>query len=175
MCLYMYPPIVVRQLLGKNVTAATNTHSTIQELLDASGSMRSVSFQMKVGDSYFQNCLFFLQYIVQCYGSLTTSDHQLYNVTPLKKPFGLLIRLLQSQSHVTPITHSYSLRCVTFTQLTIIHVRNYSHLSHSYTFTLADFSAINYFHRLYIFTLRNSRRDLTPRIHLLRLLLKTAT
>jgi hypothetical protein len=46
-----------------------------------------------------------------------------------------------------------------------------------YTLTLADFSAITFtdYHRLYIFTLRNSRRDLAPRSHLLRLLLKTAT
>jgi hypothetical protein len=45
-CLYVYPPIVVRQRLGKNppifarlggnVTAVRNTHATIEELLDAS-------------------------------------------------------------------------------------------------------------------------------------------
>jgi hypothetical protein len=29
-CLYVYPPIAARQRLGKNVTAATNTHATIQ-------------------------------------------------------------------------------------------------------------------------------------------------
>jgi hypothetical protein len=33
-CIYI-PPIVVRQRLGKNVTAATNTHATMEELLDA--------------------------------------------------------------------------------------------------------------------------------------------
>jgi hypothetical protein len=33
------PPIVARQRLGKNVTAVTNTHATIEELLDASFSM----------------------------------------------------------------------------------------------------------------------------------------
>jgi hypothetical protein len=38
-------------------------------------------------------------------------------VTPLKTPFGLLIPLLQSQSHVTTITHNYFLRCYAFTQL----------------------------------------------------------
>jgi hypothetical protein len=43
------PPIVARQLLGKHVPTATNTHPTI-ELLDASFSMRSVSYQRKVGD-----------------------------------------------------------------------------------------------------------------------------
>jgi hypothetical protein len=81
-------------------------------------------------------------------GYLISSDYQLYRVPPLKTPFGLLIPLLQSQSHVTTITHNYSLRSVTFTQLTIIHVRDYNHLSHSYTFTLADFSAIGHFDRL---------------------------
>jgi hypothetical protein len=39
-------------------------------------------------------------------------------VSPLKLPFGLVIPLLQFQSHVTTITHNYLLRCVTFTQLT---------------------------------------------------------
>jgi hypothetical protein len=29
------PPIVARQWLGRNVTAVTNTHATIEELLDA--------------------------------------------------------------------------------------------------------------------------------------------
>jgi hypothetical protein len=35
-CLYVYPSIVARQRLSRNVTAATNTHATIGELLDAS-------------------------------------------------------------------------------------------------------------------------------------------
>jgi hypothetical protein len=33
------PPIVTRQRLSRNVTAVTNTHATIEELLDASFSM----------------------------------------------------------------------------------------------------------------------------------------
>jgi hypothetical protein len=50
-CLYVYPlNVVARQRLGKNVTAATNTHATIEELLDASFSMRSVSYGRKVVD-----------------------------------------------------------------------------------------------------------------------------
>jgi hypothetical protein len=32
-CLYVYPPIVAMQRLGKNITAATNAH-VIEELLD---------------------------------------------------------------------------------------------------------------------------------------------
>jgi hypothetical protein len=41
------PPIAARQRLGKNATAATNTHETIKEFLEASFSMRSVSYQGK--------------------------------------------------------------------------------------------------------------------------------
>jgi hypothetical protein len=33
------PPFVARERLGRNVTAVTNTHATIEELLDASFSM----------------------------------------------------------------------------------------------------------------------------------------
>jgi hypothetical protein len=35
-----------RQRLGKHISAATNTHATIYELLDAVFSMRSVSYQI---------------------------------------------------------------------------------------------------------------------------------
>jgi hypothetical protein len=30
LCLYVYPPVVVRQRLSENVTAATNTHAAIE-------------------------------------------------------------------------------------------------------------------------------------------------
>jgi hypothetical protein len=50
MCLYVYLPTVARQWLGKNVTVATNMHATTEDLLDASFSVRSVSYQRKVGD-----------------------------------------------------------------------------------------------------------------------------
>jgi hypothetical protein len=46
----VYLPIVVRQWLGKNVTAAMNTHAIIEELLDASFSMQFMSYQRKVGN-----------------------------------------------------------------------------------------------------------------------------
>jgi hypothetical protein len=58
-CLYVYPPIVARlqlgknthivsrQQLSKNVTAATNIHTKIEKLLNASFSMRSVLCQGK--------------------------------------------------------------------------------------------------------------------------------
>jgi hypothetical protein len=41
-CLYVNPSIVARQRLGKNVTAATNTHVPIEELLGMSFCMRLV-------------------------------------------------------------------------------------------------------------------------------------
>jgi hypothetical protein len=47
--MYMYPHIVAKQRLGKNVTAATNTRVTIEELLDASFYVPSVSYERKVG------------------------------------------------------------------------------------------------------------------------------
>jgi hypothetical protein len=58
-CVCVYPPTVARQrinktpliiagkLLGRNVTAVTNTHATMEELLEASFSMWSVSYQEK--------------------------------------------------------------------------------------------------------------------------------
>jgi hypothetical protein len=41
------PPIVARQRLGRNLTSVTNTHTTIEELLEASFSMWPVSYQGK--------------------------------------------------------------------------------------------------------------------------------
>jgi hypothetical protein len=45
-CLYVYPPIVARQWLGKNITLATNANEIIEGMLGASFSMRSVSYQV---------------------------------------------------------------------------------------------------------------------------------
>jgi hypothetical protein len=107
-----------------------------------------------------------LKNIVQCLGYLTSSEHQLYSVSPLKTPVRLLIGLLQSQSHVTTITHNYFLCCATFTQLTISHVRNCNHLFHSYTFTRADFSASDYYLKLsHTLHLHTSRVCLLSRPH----------
>jgi hypothetical protein len=53
-------PVAARQRLYKNVTAATITHTTIQEHLEASPSMRSESYQMKVGYLFFQELLVIL-------------------------------------------------------------------------------------------------------------------
>jgi hypothetical protein len=40
---------VARQWLSINVTAAKKTHATIEELLDASSTIRAVSYQTKRG------------------------------------------------------------------------------------------------------------------------------
>jgi hypothetical protein len=92
-------------------------------------------------------------------GSLISSDHQLYRVTPLKTPFGLLIPLLQSQSHVTTFTHNYLLRCYAlhnYNSYTFVTTITY------YTLALADFSAINYClelsHTLHLHTSKLSLR-----------------
>jgi hypothetical protein len=48
MCLY--PHVVAGQRLSKNIGAVMNTHAKIEELLDLSFCMRSVSYQSKAGD-----------------------------------------------------------------------------------------------------------------------------
>jgi hypothetical protein len=56
------PPTVAMQRLGKNVTAATNAKTTIEELLDVSFSMRSVSYQGKRRLVLPRTCLYFKNY-----------------------------------------------------------------------------------------------------------------
>jgi hypothetical protein len=56
--------IVVRQWLGKIVTAATNTHVTKEGLLETSFYMQSMLYQRKVGDWFFPELL------VACLNSL---------------------------------------------------------------------------------------------------------
>jgi hypothetical protein len=43
-------PIIAIKDLDKHVTAATNSHGAVEELLDASFSRRSLSYERKVGD-----------------------------------------------------------------------------------------------------------------------------
>jgi hypothetical protein len=47
LCVSVYPPYCSRERLGGNVTAVTNTHATIEELLEASFSTLPVSYQGK--------------------------------------------------------------------------------------------------------------------------------
>jgi hypothetical protein len=80
-----------------------------------------------------------------------------------------------------PITRNYIhsqlflalLRVYTIIILTRSWLQSLTTLLHWLTSQLSI--TVSNYHTLYILTLRNSRRDLTPRIHLLRLLLKTAT
>jgi hypothetical protein len=51
------PLIVATQRLDRNVTAVTNTHATVEELLDASFSMWPLSYQGKWAISSSQNVL----------------------------------------------------------------------------------------------------------------------
>jgi hypothetical protein len=53
----VYILIVARERPGKTVTAATNTHSTRDGLLDASFPMQSVSYQGKFGNYFFPELL----------------------------------------------------------------------------------------------------------------------
>jgi hypothetical protein len=110
--------------------------------------------------------------IVQCWGSLICSDHQLYNVTPLKTPFGLVIPLF-----IIPITR-INIHSQLF--LTLLHIYTIIILTRSWLQSLITLLhwltsqlsiTVSNYHRLYIFTRWNSRRELTQRIHFLRLLL----
>jgi hypothetical protein len=56
--------IVARQSLGKHVPSAANTKATIEEFLDASFSMRSVSYQTKQAISSSQNFLLTFSYLL---------------------------------------------------------------------------------------------------------------
>jgi hypothetical protein len=59
-CLYVNPPTVARQLLGKNVTAATNTHATVEELSEESFSLRSTC------DEFFPELLLSFTLSISC-------------------------------------------------------------------------------------------------------------
>jgi hypothetical protein len=118
------------------VTCFMKYFYSVKNILILSVAVLSVAcgsfFFLRPARLYFCSTKYIVTYCTML-GSLITSDHQLYNVSPLKTPFRLLIGLLQSQSHVTTFTHNYFLCSATFTQLTIIHVRDYNHLLHSYT------------------------------------------
>jgi hypothetical protein len=58
-CQYVYPPIVARQRLGKNVTAATDTHTKIEEFWDASF---YAAHSRKTGICYFPQFLVYASF-----------------------------------------------------------------------------------------------------------------
>jgi hypothetical protein len=55
---YVFLPVVAMQRLRKNVTTATNTHATVEELLDESFSMASMSYQGMQAVSSSQKVLY---------------------------------------------------------------------------------------------------------------------
>jgi hypothetical protein len=66
-------PIFARQRLGqKNLMAATNTHATIKQLLVASFSMRSMSYEGKQAISFSQNFLFVT--VFMSFGTVTQKE-----------------------------------------------------------------------------------------------------
>jgi hypothetical protein len=84
--------IVAKQRPGRNVTAVTNTHATIEELLEASFSMWPVSYQGKQAISSSQNFLFiynwsqahkiiYTTYTIVCDCLPGTIQNLLYTVT----------------------------------------------------------------------------------------------
>jgi hypothetical protein len=75
LCLYVYLPIVARQRLGTNVTAAENTQVNIVKLLDASFSMRYVSYHEKQANISSKNTLlFFLFFTKNAYDVMNTEE-----------------------------------------------------------------------------------------------------
>jgi hypothetical protein len=121
-------------------------------------------------------------------GYLITYDHQLYNirvldqfwslivrVTPPKTPFRLLIGLI-----TIPITRNNN-----HSQLFITLCHIYTAYNHTGPWLQSLITILHWltsqlsitvtnYHRFYIFTLRNSPRELTARIHFLRLLLNNS-
>jgi hypothetical protein len=106
---------------------------------------------------------------------MTLHTKILYNVTPLKTPFGLVIGLF-----TIPITRNYNHSQVFITLCHIYTAYNHTRSWLQSLITLLHWLTshlsitVSNYHTLYIFTLRNSRRDLTPRIHFLRLLLNNS-
>jgi hypothetical protein len=97
------------------------------------------------------------KHTVQCYGHLTTSEHQLYSVSPLKTPFGLLIPLLQS-SPTRNNNHSQLF-------ITLCHIYIAYNLTCLHWLTSQLSITISNYHTLYILTLpvSVSYRDFTRR------------
>jgi hypothetical protein len=113
---------------------------------------------------------YYYYYCTMLGGYSISSDHQSYNVTPMKTPFGLLVPLLQSQSHVTTITIiSYAVtRLHNYTPYTFVTTITY------YTLALADFSAVSYC-LILSHTLHLRTSKLSPRTYSANSLLKTST
>jgi hypothetical protein len=105
-------------------------------------------------------------------GSLTTYDHQLYVLATEDA-----VRIVNS--FITIFTHTW-LHSLRQLFLTLCHIYTAYNRTRSWLQSLITLLhwltyqpsiTVSNYHRPYIFTLRNSCRELTPRIHFLRLLL----
>jgi hypothetical protein len=76
MCLYVY---VAKQQLDKNFTAAMNTHARIEELLDTSFSVRSVSYKGKHANNSPQNSLLICNKKVKTWRGNKEGRPEVYN------------------------------------------------------------------------------------------------
>jgi hypothetical protein len=74
----VYPPVIARKRLGKNVTAAMNTHTKTKELLDVSFSMWFVSYLRKT-DNQFLPELPVLMFETGCDGCCSGCDGAIHN------------------------------------------------------------------------------------------------
>jgi hypothetical protein len=74
------PPIVARQRVGRDIIAVTNTHATIEELLDVPFSLWPVSYQGKQAISSSQNFLFILVTFVLMPGSIIKFQNHTFDI-----------------------------------------------------------------------------------------------
>jgi hypothetical protein len=63
MCRYVYPLTVARQRLSKNLTAATNTHATIEEFFWRTVLYAVLLYQRKVDNCFFTELTVFFENI----------------------------------------------------------------------------------------------------------------
>jgi hypothetical protein len=100
--------IVARQRLSKHVTAATNTHATVEVLLDALSSMWSESYQMKVADQFFPELLV----LYLNFNNNVNPTKQEIN----KKPVTYKIKIRTKCIHLTHIltSHTYTISLLSY-------------------------------------------------------------
>jgi hypothetical protein len=109
--------------LGKDVTAATKSHARIEELLDRWFSMRSLSYQRRVGNYLFPKHLVILKYFYQ----FVIFSHVIFSLLSTSTTFFKIYQLQvlclprRSKTHVIPFAvHNFGCplyRCINYTYL----------------------------------------------------------
>jgi hypothetical protein len=89
-CPFMYPHIVTRRRVGKNVTATTSIHATIDELLNVSPSMRSVLYQRKQAIRSWRNVLFFFFHEITQMSTVPTEFFMVFLISSRQIPIYFL-------------------------------------------------------------------------------------